>query len=129
MLTRKRSQIKGKMASGLVPQIAPCPNRAPVWLSMQTQLVSREAREPSVTPPHQRPTSPGYPEGAISDFLCFFFVAGEIGLNSELCSQMVPFGNSCRIVVRSLVAGVSKTSNQTDLSSFTFYLCGFARVT
>lgn len=59
----------------------------------------------------------------------FFFVAGEIGLNSELCSQMVPFGNSCRIVVRSLVAGVSKTSNQTDLSSFTFYLRGFARVT
>ena len=73
MSTRKRSQIKGKMASGLVPQIAPRPNHAPVWLSMQTQLVSQEAREPSVTPPHQRPTSPGYPGGAISDFLCFFF--------------------------------------------------------
>ena len=58
----------------------------------------------------------------------FFSVAGEIGLSSELCSQMVPW-NSCRIVVRSLVAGVLKTSNQTDLSSFTFYLHGFARVT
>ena len=88
MSTRKRSQIKGKMASG---QIAPRPNRAPVWLSMQTQLLSQDAREPSVTRPHQRPTSPGYPGGAISDFLCFFSVAGTIGLNSELCSQMVPW--------------------------------------
>ena len=47
----------------------------------------------------------------------FFSVAGEIGLNSELCSQMVPW-NSCRIVVRSLVAGVLAIKQILVLSLF-----------